>query len=62
MSDLIDEYKKSGLVSSHKYYESMVCGDCIYFTGEECEGQLNEGNEKYHDSTACEEFEKESTP
>ena len=32
------------------------CGDCSYFTGEECGGYLNEGNEKYSDSESCIDF------
>ena len=37
--------------------DEYVCGDCIYFNGEECEGNLCEGDERYEDSTACEEYE-----
>lgn len=37
-------------------YIVNVCGDCIYFTGEECNGKF-EGNEKYTHSTACDEFD-----
>ena len=34
------------------------CGDCVYFNGEECTGNMHEGSERYHDSEACEEFEQ----
>lgn len=43
-SDLIENYK------------NKVCGECSYFTGEECNGYSNEGMERYFDSTACDEF------
>lgn len=56
MSDLIDGYSKSGLVSNKEWYENFVCGDCYYFTGEECDGFSNEGCERYSNDTACEEF------
>jgi len=39
--------------------EEKYCGDCIYFTGEECNGWANEGSERYNDSEACGEFEDE---
>ena len=35
---------------------SNTCGDCKYFTGEECDGYC-EGAEVYDDSEACEGFE-----
>ena len=56
MSDLIDQYKRSGLVSSKQGFEHLTCGDCQHFTGEECDGFQNEGSEKYDDSTACSDF------
>lgn len=37
-------------------YKNRVCGECSYFTGEECNGYANEGSEKYTDSPACDEF------
>ena len=37
--------------------ESDTCGDCIFYIGEECQGNKYEGNERYDDSEACEEFE-----
>lgn len=57
MSALINEYQKSGLVSDKPWYLSFICGDCSFFTGEECDGCKNEGSERYYDSTACDEFE-----
>lgn len=57
MSVLINEDKKSGLVSDRPWYLSRVCGDCAFYTGEECDGYKNEGSERYDDSTACDEFE-----
>ncbi len=36
--------------------EEEFCGECEFFTGEECDGCLNEGSEMYEDSKACEEF------
>jgi len=33
-----------------------VCGDCKFFTGEECDGGEWEGSEKYDDSEACRGF------
>lgn len=30
--------------------ENLVCGDCEFFTGEECDCGPNEGNETYEDS------------
>lgn len=38
--------------------EINTCGDCVFFTGEECDGILHEGEERYDDSIACEEFEE----
>jgi hypothetical protein len=35
----------------------LYCGDCLLFTGEECNGNKHEGSERYFDSTACDEFE-----
>lgn len=32
-----------------------TCGECCYFTGEECDGK-HEGCEAYDDSDACDEF------
>jgi len=32
-----------------------TCSSCIYFTGEECTGKF-EGQERYSDSSACDEF------
>ena len=58
MSDLIDEYKKSGLISDKPWFYHLVCGDCAHFTGEECDGTKNEGSERYEDSNACEDFEE----
>ena len=40
-----------------KYLEK-TCGDCEFFTGEECNYGSNEGNEKYFDSPACGDFEE----
>lgn len=57
MSDLINEYNKSGIISDRQWFLSFVCGDCIHFTGEECNGCRHEGKEVYPDSTACDEFE-----
>jgi len=37
--------------------EPDVCGDCVFYIGEECQGSKHEGNERYDDSEACEEFE-----
>jgi len=37
-------------------YRNEVCGDCQKFTGEECDGNENEGSERYSDSPACWEF------
>ena len=36
--------------------DQNYCGECIYYVGEECQGQMHEGTEKYDDSEACEEF------
>ena len=36
--------------------EQNTCGDCILFTGEECDGTLCEGSERYYDSEVCDEF------
>lgn len=36
--------------------EPTSCGDCVWFTGEECGGK-NEGNECYESSPACDDFE-----
>ena len=33
-----------------------TCGDCIYFTGEECNGKF-EGSETYSYSVACDEHD-----
>ena len=38
-------------------WKNQVCGDCIYYTGEECNGNEREGCETYDDSKACCEFE-----
>lgn len=56
MSDLINEYEKSGLISSTLWYKKFTCGECSYFTGEECDGYKYEGSERYVDSIACSEF------
>ena len=37
--------------------EDYTCGDCIYYTGEECDCGDFEGCEKYDDSDICDEFE-----
>ena len=34
-----------------------ICGECVYYTGEECDGYTNEGNEVYDDTAACDDFE-----
>ena len=34
-----------------------TCGECQYYTGEECNGYLYEGAERYEHSDACEDFE-----
>jgi len=57
MSDMISEYQKSGLVSDRPWWEKFTCGECANFTGEECDGCTNEGNEAYADDMACREFE-----
>jgi len=36
-----------------------VCGDCKFYTGEECDGMC-EGSEVYDDTDACEGFEQNS--
>ena len=59
MPDLIDGYKKPGLVSDKPWYTNFVCGDCSRYTGEECDGWRHEGSERYDDSPACEEFDSE---
>lgn len=38
-------------------WKGKTCGECAYFTGEECDGCQNEGCEMYDDSDACDEFE-----
>lgn len=43
MSDLISEYKKSGIVSNRPRYSNFVCGDRIYFTGEEFNAIIDRG-------------------
>lgn len=40
------------------WYKNHCCGYCVFFTGEECNGNKHEGAERYSDSTACEEFEE----
>ena len=37
-----------------------TCGDCVYYTGEECNGPggSSEGSVVYNDTEACEAFEK----
>ena len=57
---LIDEYKKSGVVSDRPWFSTLTCGECSFFTGEECDGVANEGSEKYDESQACEEFEEKA--
>ncbi len=34
-----------------------TCGDCVHYKGEECDGYKHEGEERYDDSEACEDFE-----
>ncbi len=53
MSDVIELIN---IDSQIEIDEPEVCGDCIYFNGEECNGKF-EGSEKYTDSKACDEFE-----
>lgn len=36
----------------------MTCGNCHYFTGEECNG-YHEGKEAYSDDEACEDYKLE---
>ena len=43
-------------MGNQKTGNDQVCGECSYFTGEECNGYLNEGREKYVDSSACDDF------
>jgi hypothetical protein len=37
-----------------------TCGDCLYYTGEECDGPggSREGSEVYDDSSACDCFDE----
>ena len=37
-------------------FVERVCGNCAFFTGEECNGP-HEGAERYNDSEACASFE-----
>jgi len=39
-------------------WKGRVCGDCQFYSGEECNGMMFEGSERYDDSPACEEFEE----
>lgn len=53
---MVDEIEFMHMDSQSEVSLPDVCGDCIYFNGEECTGKL-EGNEKYTDSVACDEFD-----
>jgi hypothetical protein len=33
-----------------KDFQNEICGNCEHYTGEECDGNLNEGMEKFYDS------------
>lgn len=57
MNQIIDSYIERGLVSDRPWYQSLNCGNCALFTGEECDGIEREGEERYSDSMACDEFE-----
>lgn len=57
MSDLIDLYKRSGLVSSRAWFESFYCGDCEHFNGDDCEKFKYERPDTTDESTACSSFE-----
>jgi len=37
--------------------ENKICGNCAFFTGEECDGE-HEGTERYYDDGACDGFEE----
>ena len=53
---MVDEVEFLNIDSQMEMDAPDVCGDCIYFTGEECNGKF-EGNEKNTDSQACDEFD-----
>lgn len=40
--------------------EEKVCGECEFFTGEECNGVKYEWSERYFDSETCDEFEEKN--
>jgi len=40
----------------NRLHSIATCGDCKYFTGEECNGFEYEGNEMYFDDDACVDF------
>jgi len=33
-----------------------TCYNCVYYTGEECDGYSREGDEVYDDTPACEDY------
>lgn len=44
--------------------DKKTCGDCIYYTGEECDGPggSREGSEVYSGTTACDCYDDEQAP
>jgi hypothetical protein len=45
------------IINSDHRLDDDACCDCSFYDGEECQGNLHEGKERYDDSEACEEFE-----
>lgn len=45
-------------VDDSSEWKGRVCGDCQFYSGEECNGMMFEGSERFDDSPACEEFEE----
>lgn len=53
---MVDEVELMVIDTDHRD-EPDTCGDCVFYVGEECQGNKCEGMERYDDSEACEEFE-----
>ncbi len=53
---MVDE-TEFDIIDADDRSEHSTCDDCIYFTGEECDGFVNEGSERYADDDICEDFE-----
>ena len=54
MGDIFYNLKEENIEIANE----KCCGTCDFFTGEECDGNANEGKEAYSDDEACNEWER----